>query len=427
MVKIALKAQAYICEIVLLLLLTISAKSQGLQIGDRISDFELKKIINYKSSSARLTDFTNGKALLIDFWFSSCSSCIESFTKLDSLQNEFQDNLNILLVTYEPKEKVFKTFNTIKRISHVKLPTVVSDTLLHLAFPHLSAPHQIWIDKDGKIMAITDHSQLIRKNIRALITNEELNLPLKKDDFKFSFELPLASIFANNNTIKYSFFSNYQPGIPSSSGFYIDPESGLLIARSTNVDFQKLYVQAYNQWGNDFNYNRIILEDSVLDRLKPNGQSINSFCFEIWWKDTSKVNACSEMQSELDRFFKIKSFSEKRKMQCIILKEIGVKKRYQSQLSSGITDAYSKNDTLFLDNVKLRYPIKNILNYGRYAWSPFQFIDETNYKDRVSIQLPKRFESIAQVNQFLKDFDLEVKIEDRLIDVIVIKDAVETQ
>jgi thiol-disulfide isomerase/thioredoxin len=126
-------------------------------VGDRISGFELKQMLNYPSEKARLTDFTNNKALLVDFWFTACSSCIESFPKLDSIQKEYKDDLNILLVTFETKEKVLKIFNTIKRISHVKLPSVVADTLMHLIFPHVSAPHEIWIGKDGKIKAITDH------------------------------------------------------------------------------------------------------------------------------------------------------------------------------------------------------------------------------------------------------------------------------
>ena len=405
-----------------LLLLAIITRPQGLQIGNKISNFEVKNILNYKSTEARLTDFTDGKALLIDFWTSTCASCIESFLKLDSIQKEFKDDLNILLVTYEPKEKVLKTFKAIKRIGHVKLPSVVSDTLLHLIFPHISAPHEIWIDKKGELKAVTDHTQINRKNIHSLVRGEVLNLPLKKDNFEFSYDLPSISTLNREKTIKYTFFSDYQQGISSSSGFYIDPDNGFLIANNTNVSFQTLYVQAYNQWGNNFNYSRLIIDQDVIERLDKVEHLRNSFCYEKWWRDTSKIKARREMQNELDLLFSVKSYTEKRKMPCIVLKETGIQKRYKSIENPIRTAAYNNGDTLFLDNVELKYPIKNIINYGRHAWSPYQFIDETGHKGRMSVRLPKTFNGITQLNQFLRDVDLKVIVEDRLLDVIVIKE-----
>lgn len=417
------KVHFHVLMIIVLLFSISKIKAQGIQVGDHISNFEIKSILNYESENARLTDFTNGKALLIDFWFTACSSCIEGFPKLDSIQREFKDDMNILLVTFESKAKTQKTFNAVKRISHVKLPSVVSDTLLHLIFPHLSAPHEIWIDKDGKVKAITDHRPINRENIRSLIKGEELNLPLKKDNFEFSFELPLISTLDLGKTLKYSYFSTYQPGIPSSNGLYVDPDNGFLKANGTNVHFQTLYVLAYNQWAKNFNYNRMIIDKSVLVRLKETGDHQNSFCYESWWDDTSRTKACMEMQNDLDRLFNLKSYTEKREIPCIILKETGTQKRYKSIDTSGRADVYSERDTLFLDNVELKYPVRNLINYGRYAWSPLQFIDETDYSGQMSIRLPKKFENITQVNRFLKDFDLQVVVEDRWLDVIVIKES----
>ena len=423
MPSIPLKVQRRYLFIIFLLFSTTTIKSQGLQIGDRISNFEIEHILNYESAYARLTDFTDGKALLIDFWFSSCSSCIESFPKLDSIQKEFKDDLNILLVTYEPKEKAFKTFNTKKRISHIKLPSVVSDTLLHLIFPHTSAPHEIWIGRDGRIKAITDHTKINRENIRSLINGVELKLPLKKDNFEFSFELPLISTLDKSKTLAYSYFSNYSPGIPSSIGFYVDPSNGFLKAKGTNVHFQSLYILAYDQWSKSFNYNRMIIDKSVLERLNENDDQNNAFCYESWWRDTAMLKARLEMQKSLDIFFNIESYTEKRKIPCIILKETGTKKRYKSLNPLARGKTYNENDTLFLENVYLKYPVEYKINYRYYAWSPLQFLDETNYLGKVNIRLPGKFENISQVNRYLKDFDLKVSIEERWQDVIIIKDG----
>ena len=171
--------------------------------GNRCPDIEIKRILNYTSDRARLSDFIGTKALLIDFWFSYCPACLESFPKLDSIQKEFKDDLNILLVTYEPKEKMLGTFNRFDRIKHIKLPSVFSDTLLNLIFPHRSSPHEIWIDKHGEIKAITDHTEVNRANISALIAGRDLNLPVKKDNMDYSAELPLISTLNKEKILKY--------------------------------------------------------------------------------------------------------------------------------------------------------------------------------------------------------------------------------
>lgn len=396
--------------------------AQGLQIGDPVLNVELQQVLNYTNSNVRLKDFNKGKALLIDFWFTACASCIESFPKLDSIQKEFKEDLNILLITYESKERTLKTFNTIKRINHIKLPSVVSDTLLHLIFPHTSAPHEIWIDKEGKIKAITDHTSINRKNIRSLIAGEDLNLPVKKDNMEHTLFSPLIKTADLNKMIKYRFISSYQPGLPSSVFMYVDPDNELLKVQAINVQFQSLYILAYNQLDKGFNFNRIIIDKSVLERFKEVNDHSNTYSYEGWWLDTSSTNACQEIQRDLDRLFNLKSYTEKRKVPCIILKEAGIQKRYKSVNPSARTDSYHEKDTLFLENVYLKHPIRNILNYGIYPWSPYQFIDETGYQGQMTIKLPKKFESINHINSFLKEFDLEAIIEERWLNVVVIKD-----
>jgi len=391
-------------------------------VGDRISDFELKQILNHSPEQARLTDFTNNKALLIDFWFTACASCIEGFPKLDSIQKEFKDDLNILLVTFETKEKVLKTFSTLTRISDVKLPSVVADTLMHLIFPHTSAPHEIWIGKDRKIKAITDHRSITRNNIKSLIAGKTLNLPVKKDNLEYSSSTPLIKTLDIDKVYKSTIISAHQTGLPSSDGMYVEPNTGFLRAQATNVGFQNLYLLAYDQWNKSFNYSRFIIDSSVMKRFKETDDEQNNFCYDSWWRDTSKATACAEMKTELDQFFNLTSYTEKRKTPCIVLRQTGLKKRFISPDPTGKGDAYYENGSYFLENIYLKYPVISVFNYGKYSWSPFQFFDETGFEGKVTIRLPQKFESVEQVNGFLKDLDLEVFFEDRWLDVIIIKD-----
>lgn len=424
--------------ITVMLLSTLTTKGQGVQIGDQCPDVEIKHILNYSSTSARLSDFMGKKALLISFWSSFCSNCIETFPKLDSLQNEFKDDLNVLLVNFESKEKALSVFKEGRKISHIKLASVVADTLLKLMFAHNAAPHEIWIDKNGKVKGITDNFQINRKNVRSLIAGEELNLPIKKDNMTFDRSLAGVCTLDKDKLNRYSYLSASHPGVNASGGGpYIDEETGLLKAEIMNGPFLALYYIAYGQWGfgNGFNFNRIIIEPKIADRYKvyPKGSIYDRdnfiydpvyFFYESWWRDTSRTKACLDMQNEFDRFFNVESRLEKRKMPCIVLKEKGKSKRYRAINSMEKTESYAEKDTFFLQNVRLKPLLINTLNgSGVNSWSPFQLIDETGYDGKVTIRLPAVFKTVEETNRYLKDLDLEIVKEKRWMDVIIIKEV----
>lgn len=413
--------KSYWLLLVFITLFTKTSIAQGIQIGDNCPDVEIKQIINYPSGTARLSDF-KGKALLIDFWFSACTACIEVMPKLDSLQREYGKDLQILLVNYESEEMVRNTFKKIQRINGVNLPSVVSDTLLNLLFPHRSSPHEIWIDKNGKVKAITDHVSVKRKNIEDLIAGKEMNLPLKKDDMEYSSDVPLVTSSKNEVLLRYSCITTYQPGLSGSIGMNLRPDNSILQARAKNAPLQELYIMAYGQWAKDFHNNRVILDlkDSIM--FKPNSNNSHLFCYDSWWKDTSQPKALKEMQHQLDIFFNIRSNMKKRETPCLVLKRISGTHSPISEDKKKRADSYIKNNELVIVNVRLKQLIENRLNYGLYAWAPFQFIDETGITERVSFVLPTKFESIDQVNKYLKKYGLELFLERRLMDVIVLSD-----
>ena len=56
---------------------------QGLQIGSKVPNIEIRRILNYKSENEDLKNLIGNKALLIDFWFATCTACFESFPRVD--------------------------------------------------------------------------------------------------------------------------------------------------------------------------------------------------------------------------------------------------------------------------------------------------------------------------------------------------------
>lgn len=133
-------------------------------------DVPLGKVINYKDSSITLNDF-NDKIIILAFWFTQCTDCIAQFPKEDSLQKGFDDNVQFIMVTFNPSDQVEKFLDLYKKRTglDVKIPIIVGDTLLSKAFRHLYHPHYVWIFPDGYIIGQTNENFITTGNISALI------------------------------------------------------------------------------------------------------------------------------------------------------------------------------------------------------------------------------------------------------------------
>lgn len=161
--------------------LSLAQKDQELQVGDTISNLKLKNVLNYKKQSIHLSEFKN-KVLIIEFWATWCKPCIASMPKGDSLQKKYADSLQILYVTNENRKAVTELFIKMRKVWNVSPTTIIGDNLLVSIFPHTYLPHLIWIDKRGKIIAVTDQSALSESNIVSMIRDHPVSFSSKKDN-----------------------------------------------------------------------------------------------------------------------------------------------------------------------------------------------------------------------------------------------------
>jgi thiol-disulfide isomerase/thioredoxin len=165
--------------------------TKPLSIGDTMPDSIWNmpfQAVNHDQSkkSVKLNEY-KGRPIILDFWATWCSSCINHFPKMDSLEKEFGQSLQIILVnsitgTGDTEAKVNTFFNTWNS-NHTKrliVPSIFGDAALKRLFPHSYIPHYVWIGSDGKIQAITSSEEITSKNIQLLINHTALNLPIKK-------------------------------------------------------------------------------------------------------------------------------------------------------------------------------------------------------------------------------------------------------
>lgn len=195
-----------------------------LKIGDEVPDILIDNIINNDKRSIRTADYKD-KLLVLDFWDTTCATCIESMPKLDSLQAVFGERIKLLSVTWQPEEMITKFFKTNRFLNERTPPvlraSVVDDRALRSYFRYEGVPHVIWIYK-GKVVAITEGEYITAGNIQTLLDGKEVDWILKTE--RFDTTIPFVSLNtlwqdgADSPDFGYSVLTGQVTSVPSLGG-----------------------------------------------------------------------------------------------------------------------------------------------------------------------------------------------------------------
>lgn len=142
---------------------TMNARAQsGYAAGNVVKDFALKKMLRYSSPSSSFNAIKQ-KITIIDFFGTWCVPCIKALPHLTQLQQKYQNDLRILLVSVE-EEKKLQSF--ISKQTDFSFPIVVDDdnTVSNL-FQPTSYPYTVVLNEQGKIVAITDAGSITNEAI----------------------------------------------------------------------------------------------------------------------------------------------------------------------------------------------------------------------------------------------------------------------
>lgn len=233
-----------LCGVVMLYLYaTACGQVKEMSPGDRFVQDELINILGGTNPGIN-TSGLKQKAVLLDFFATWCLPCIAGLTKLDSIQSQFENDLQIILVTRESAEKVCNAKQKHASLRQSKLPLITSDTVLSKLFPHRMVPHLVWLDKDKYVKAITHAHDVKTATIDSLIRGNELNLQLKKDVISFDRE---KSLLENEVTARAMLYgSTLIKGMSGMSSGRLIAEVDCLKIRHSYVNWPvlELYVEA---------------------------------------------------------------------------------------------------------------------------------------------------------------------------------------
>lgn len=421
---------------------------QPLYKGDKVPDISLGKIINYKSATARFSDF-KGKLVILDFWATWCSPCLASLPRMDSLQQKFGDNIAIIpidgLDRGESEVKAKQYFSKKK----LNLPSVVEDSVLSKLFPHTGIPHEVWISPDGVVLTTTGHEEVTGSTIEQYFATGALSVKEKIDIMDFDFSKPLFVEGNGGAGNRFLYRSVLTKGIDGlRSGYQQEPSkkgNQLMIksCKGVDIDLLNLYTNILLMGRNPASVNptRIIIEtkDSNFHPMDyRNNRSLwldSTYCYELDLPMPIEDSTFYRkyMLDDLNRCFaNYKGRIEKRMIPSLVITRIEHQKDLLAPLNDTVQTklVYSDLERNILEKVQ-NMPFDNFIRFLRlYYYSSPPIFNETGLtSERVTMDLHLKYNQDKACEKTIDieawkiafhKYGLEIKEELRESEVVVL-------
>ncbi|MEN5055154.1 TlpA family protein disulfide reductase [Sphingobacterium kitahiroshimense] len=386
-------------------------RSQELKIGQVMPDIPVQPVINYKQSNIDINSFRD-KVVILDFFDTFCVNCISAMPKLQKLQNELGDKLQVILVTWQDQKTIEKFYqtNSFLKENKVKMPTIYSADLLRSYFPHIGVPHTAWLYRN-KVQAITYSDFTKAENITALYTNGTIQLP-EKSDFNDGLN-SVVNVVSKDKDIGSVRITGYQDGVER-TGIQINVDSITGLQRTTfyNMDILGAYTAAWSKIKKPtflLKDERIIwkVQDSSRYKYFKGEEGVNEWLLKngITYERYDKIKMSDSLQSQimlndLNAFLGLKVYWTTKVLPCLVIKQL--KNKHKDPKSMKSEGGIEGTDVLaFMIDYQGNYP---------------PVVDEVDGKMNIQID---DYSSLEKLNQQLKVYDLVIIKEKRPIEVLL--------
>lgn len=134
------------------------------RVGELFPEYKFTELINYPRKSANISEF-RGKWLILDVWGYSCTGCILSFPRMDTLASRFKESVQVIMVGATKsafgqgkkiEQRTKDIYRHLEKAYDLKV-TVAFDSIFYPKFNVAALPQIYLIDPDGVIRAKTTH------------------------------------------------------------------------------------------------------------------------------------------------------------------------------------------------------------------------------------------------------------------------------
>ena len=242
----------------ILLFPCFSFSQTGYKTGDIVGDLKIAKLLNYSSTSSSLNKI-HSNITIIDFFGTWCAPCLRALPELEAYKKRFKNDISILLVSIEAEGKLIKFISTKQPFAFPML--VDEDKLFTDAFKPPSYPYTVVLDKDLKVLSITNAADLSESMLEKFIEDRKKIMesktitpvaPVTNSETNTATEVYIGS---SNTLVKLSQDFMYAAKTNEDVATYISQLKGLnfekLITGLKNDDEKKAFwINLYNAYTN---------------------------------------------------------------------------------------------------------------------------------------------------------------------------------
>lgn len=420
---------------ILLCSFPVNSKAQQLKVNDTIPDKIYTSLLNYEHNQICLKDY-RGKIIILEFWSHYCINCIKSFPLLDSIQRQFSNQIQIILVNKESRDSTIHFFAKRKYIKMPNLPLITGDNQLSSYFRHEGYPYNVWINKEGVIKNVGNNNDITNRNINKFLKEDYSESGNAFDKRKA--DNAVAKNISGLDFTYYSYLCNCsdQLNVGHASRLKMNDKSFRISDNCTGII--ELFKKAYEQKGKyQFKTPASILV-KVKDSSKyfvPNGLSyskwkkINTYTYDLVVPQFNGAEIFNIMQNDLSRAFNIDAKIEARYVKGLVLvrtsnidklKSKGgtpvntlKESTFQSPIEDSIRLLVNRPFSFLVD--KISSIVENTLQ--------IPFFNEAGYFGNIDLQfMGSTLDNInlERLQKELRNYDLDLLEATRIINVLVL-------
>lgn len=403
--------------------------ANGIAVGGTVPDLFWSHPFNGKGDDQISMSRFKGKLIILDFWATWCSPCVAMIPKMDSLQKVFGEKIQFVSVAYQDGKTVLPFLSKLEQQKGRKfdIPNVVGDKYLVRLFPHQSLPHYVWIDGNGKVLAITDYDVLSASSIRLMFDKPVVGLALKDELAESSAGVPVKDS-ANNGIRFLSSLKGYQKGAASELRTEWVNDSAAFRLQALNVPVLNLFWYAYSSPVFEVKkYMKYDVADTSVFTTHTRGKAcrdwlkLHGLTYEMVIPKERLTEFWSVIQADLVRMFPQYTLERGKELRdVLVLRRMGKGKDF----ASARKDYSMKGSVVGIEMKGGSFEVLvNNLNKFWLQHLDTPVIDETGYKDRVDIKIDGNMVSVPEINKSLAVYGLELSPAKRKVDIYIIHDT----
>lgn len=372
------------------------------ELGKPVPDYTFHNVLNNNGDNISLQEL-KGKTVILEFWATWCGSCIPAMKKLDSLQTQFENELEVIAISTENTERLEKfiknTNSTLK---------IVSDSCHVEFFKYHYIPHSIIVDKNGIVRAITNPENINQEIIANLISNNEIDLKLK-DDFYTDPTLNVKNIKSFSNLDYKIDLRGYDQKESCRAKTLSDIAGNTNGIEMWNCTLPRLYQTFFDI----ASPSRIFYRDSLTkDDFSYKNQN-NLYCISIEVSNKYLNNWRQIGTHFLNGNFDINARMSIDTLDCYILKNVD---NTILETKSDVSEFMFMGPIFKTKKIKISQLIKYLENF-----TSIPVLDKTNLNGEYDIELEWQIEVPKSLNAELKKYGLKLEKSDKKLPVEIME------